>query len=275
MRFSRSRVLNNVALPESRRSWPGSSLSRRTSSTRLPLIGVDPGHSTLSSVEETTYLGIVFILTPKSPVSVIKGHAAANPWYVVRPSSSASLACSSAHLKAATSSSKNGPDHMPGSSQTPSSDTYSVATSLMTSSSRGTIGLGRRASSYPQYEGGHPESTARADPRGAAAEALRGVPSEDRVDLGPLRCAGRLRASPVPLRPQLAVVLRAVLRVMRLVCEQYLCACDEPDQHVRLRRCELPAGWPRPRASLARVDATFRAGVVTPNSPVGLITPVR
>src|SRR6266487_3139683 len=37
-------------------------------------------HETSSSVVETTYLGMLFILSPNSPVPVTVGQAAANPW---------------------------------------------------------------------------------------------------------------------------------------------------------------------------------------------------
>src|SRR3979411_2284311 len=74
---------------------------------------------------------MLFIFSASADSSVIDGQAAANPSYVLRPNSKASLACSSASLNSAASSLKKGPDQWPGSSKTPSSDRYSVATSLM------------------------------------------------------------------------------------------------------------------------------------------------
>src|SRR3954453_21887964 len=89
-----------------------------------------------SSVVETTYLGIVFIRTANSPsTSSILGHAAAKPSYVSRPSSSMSLASSSADLYAARSSLKYGIDQTPGSSTTPSREMYSDHMILRTSTS--------------------------------------------------------------------------------------------------------------------------------------------
>src|SRR2546426_5269579 len=97
----------------------------------LPLMSFEPVHSALSRVDETTYFGIVFIFSPNSPVPSIVGHAEAKPSYVLRPSSCASLFCSSAHLNCPASSLNQGLDQRPGSSKTPSIDRYSVATSLI------------------------------------------------------------------------------------------------------------------------------------------------
>src|SRR2546430_558815 len=102
---------------------------------KSPLSTVVPLHVGFLSVDETTYFGIVFIFTPNSPVPSIVGHALANPSYVLRPSSWASAACSSSHLNWPACSSKNGCDQRPGSSKTPSTDKYSLATSLISSSS--------------------------------------------------------------------------------------------------------------------------------------------
>src|SRR5256886_10298051 len=98
---------------------------------KSPLSTVVPLHVGFLSVDETTYFGIVFIFSPNSPVPSIVGHAEAKPSYVLRPSSCASLFCSSAHLNAPASSLNHGPDQWPGSSKTPSSERYSVATSLI------------------------------------------------------------------------------------------------------------------------------------------------
>jgi len=50
-------------------------------------MGFEPDHSSLSSVEVTTYFGMVFIFSPNSPVPSIFGQAEAKPSYVLRPSS--------------------------------------------------------------------------------------------------------------------------------------------------------------------------------------------
>src|SRR4029077_16287547 len=112
----------------------GSFFNFLISSNRFPVISFEPVHSTLSRVAETTSFGMLFIFSPNSPVPGMVGQAAAKPSYVLRPIRSASLACSSFHLNCPASSLKEGPDHLPGSSKTPSSDRYSVATSLMSAS---------------------------------------------------------------------------------------------------------------------------------------------
>src|SRR2546421_5046617 len=151
--FSCISVLKSCALPESRRSLPGSSLNLRTSAARSPWTSLEPGHSTLSSVEETTYLGMLFIFSANPASSVMDGQAAANPSYVLRPSSKASLACSSASLNSAASSLKKGPDQWPGSSKTPSSDKYSVATTRIFTSYQS--GPGGEDPSSPSAVDGH------------------------------------------------------------------------------------------------------------------------
>src|SRR5260370_39929925 len=161
IRFSCASALKSCALPESRRSWPGSLFSLRISSIRFPLMSFEPAHSTLSTVDETTYLGMVFIFSPNSPVPGMVGHAAAKPAYVLRPNSSASLACSSFHLNCPASSLKKGNDHLPGSSKTPSSETYSVATSLMSASSEKVGDGGSGSRRHQLYELARPESTSR------------------------------------------------------------------------------------------------------------------
>ena len=135
IRFSFTSALKSWPLPARSRSLPGCFFSLQISSMTLLLISFEPGHSALSSVVETTYLGIVFIFSPNSPVPSMVGHAEANPSYVLRPSSCASLACNSSHLNRPASSLNHGPDHLPGSSNTPSRDRYSVATSLISASS--------------------------------------------------------------------------------------------------------------------------------------------
>ena len=87
-------------------------------------------HSASVSVREATCFGIEFILRPKSPVaSSIPGHAAAKPSYVTRPSTSASLEYRYSACMSESWSFQNGPVH-PGSSTTPSSETYMASLSL-------------------------------------------------------------------------------------------------------------------------------------------------
>src|ERR1700674_335445 len=116
-------------------SPPGFCLSLETSLTTSPLSTVELFHSALSRVEETTYLGMPLNLSANSPSS--DGQALANPWYVTRPSSSASELRVSLSLKSPTSSpcaiTKDHPaclkpESPPGSSMTPSSETNSVTT---------------------------------------------------------------------------------------------------------------------------------------------------
>src|SRR5260370_28341551 len=161
IRFSCASALKSCALPESRRSWPGSLFSLRISSIRFPLMSFEPAHSTLSTVDETTYLGMVFIFSPNSPVPGMVGHAAAKPAYVLRPNRSASLACSSFHLNCPASSLKKGKDHLPGSSKTPSRDRYSVATSLMSASCEKFGVAGSMSRLHHLHERARPESTSR------------------------------------------------------------------------------------------------------------------
>ena len=68
-------ALKSWALPASRRSLPGCFLSLPISSMAFFLMRIEPVHSALSSVDETTYLGIVFIFTPNSPTPCMVGHA--------------------------------------------------------------------------------------------------------------------------------------------------------------------------------------------------------
>src|SRR6059036_371074 len=109
-----------------------SSFSFLTASTTSPFNTVVLFHSGSLSVDETTYFGIVLNLSAKSPSR--DGHAAANPSYVLRPSSSAleSVVSSSLNLSPSPRSISNvQPPYLkssapPGSSMTPSSETNSV-----------------------------------------------------------------------------------------------------------------------------------------------------
>ncbi len=65
---------------------------------------VEFSQSALSSVEDTTYLGMPFIFAAKPTSSVIVGHAFAKPSYVTRPSSIASASISSSSLYLSPSS---------------------------------------------------------------------------------------------------------------------------------------------------------------------------
>src|SRR6266851_3074905 len=159
MRFSCASALKSCALPESKRSWPGAFFNLRTSSNTFPVMSFEPAHSTLSSVDETTYLGMLFIFSPNSPVPGMVGQAAAKPSYVLRPNSSATLACSSFHLNCPASSSKKGKDHLPGSSKPPSSDRYSVATSLISAAGKELGGAGSVSRAHHLLERARPEST--------------------------------------------------------------------------------------------------------------------
>src|SRR5215213_9253479 len=82
-------VCTSCTLPLTRMSPPCCCLSLETSSATLSLITVELFHSRgSSSVEETTYLGMVLNLSANSPS--LDGHAAAKPSYVTRPSRRAS-----------------------------------------------------------------------------------------------------------------------------------------------------------------------------------------
>src|SRR5215208_7972168 len=112
-------------------------LSFLTASARSPSSTVELLHSGSPRVDETTYLGIWLNLSANSPSR--EGQASANPSYVTRPSSSASVSIVSSSLNLSPSSprenSKLQPpwsksSEPPGSSITPSSDTNSVTTIL-------------------------------------------------------------------------------------------------------------------------------------------------
>src|SRR3954447_7126316 len=83
-------------------SPPGCSLSFETSAATSPLMAVELFHSGSSSVEETTYLGMLLNLSANSPS--LDGQASANPSYVTRPSNSASDAIVSSSLNLPPSS---------------------------------------------------------------------------------------------------------------------------------------------------------------------------
>src|SRR4029450_12544134 len=124
--------------------WPGSCFSLRTASATSPSTSVAFHSSGSTKVVEATYFGREFILTAHSPsVSSIEGHAAAKPSYVARPSKSASLAKSWSDWYFASSSLKYAFDQPPssisptppGSCITPSTVTYSAATTRLMSCS--------------------------------------------------------------------------------------------------------------------------------------------
>src|SRR5260370_23270792 len=104
---------------------------------------------------------MLLIFSPNSAVHGMVGQAAAKPSYVLRPSSSASVSRSSLNLNWPASSLKKGPDHLPGSSKTPSSETYSVATSLMSASSEKVGDGGSVSRPHQLHEHARPESTSR------------------------------------------------------------------------------------------------------------------
>src|SRR5215471_11095256 len=123
-------------------SCPGCCFSFRTFSGTSPLSSVAFHSSGSVKVVEATYFGRRFILTANSPsVSSMEGQAAAKPWYVTRPKRSASLAKSWSDWYFASSSLKYGFVHPPcsisptppGSCITPSTDTYSAATTFLIS----------------------------------------------------------------------------------------------------------------------------------------------
>src|SRR6476620_6148291 len=111
--------------------------SFETASATSPLSTVELFHSGSSSVEDTTYLGMVLNWSANSPS--LDGQAAGKPSEVTRPSSRASASRASSSLNLSPSSpraiSKLQPPYLkssdpPGSSTTPSSETNSVTTIL-------------------------------------------------------------------------------------------------------------------------------------------------
>src|SRR3954447_262822 len=131
--FSTSSV-TSCALPFTRTSPSYWSRSFGTSLATSPITCVlfQDGSE---SVDDTTYLGMPLNLSANSPSR--DGHASANPSYVLRPSSSASLFIVSSTLKPSPSSPRSisnvQPPYLnssepPGSSMTPSSETNSVTT---------------------------------------------------------------------------------------------------------------------------------------------------
>src|SRR5947207_9523444 len=122
-----------------------------TASATSPSSTVELFHSGLSSVDDTTYFGMLLNLSANSPS--LDGHASANPAYVTRPSSKASESSVSSSLNLFPSSprsnSKVHPLYLkssapPGSSITPSSETNSVTTILPISVSSLVWGNGRQ-----------------------------------------------------------------------------------------------------------------------------------
>src|SRR5215472_1222413 len=130
----------SVALPATRMSPGYWSFTRVTSAARsVPRRIVVLVQVASVSVVETTYFGIAFIFLANSPpVSSIDGQAAANPWYVTRPSNWASARSSSSPLNCWPSGAGwrklqppcSVPSLPPGSSMIPSSVMNSVTTSL-------------------------------------------------------------------------------------------------------------------------------------------------
>ena len=72
-------ALKSWPLPASKRSFPGCAFSLRTSPATSPWMSFEPDHAASFSVEETTYLGMVFIFTPNSPVPSMVGQAEKKP----------------------------------------------------------------------------------------------------------------------------------------------------------------------------------------------------
>jgi hypothetical protein len=85
------------------------------SSTTFSLISRELVRVASSKVVAATYLGRLFIRSAKPCSSVMDGQAAATPWEVTSPRSSASLANSSSSLNVIASSLQNGKDQSPGS----------------------------------------------------------------------------------------------------------------------------------------------------------------
>src|SRR6266516_3561639 len=112
-------------------------LSLVTSSTRSPSRTAVLFHSGSLSVDETTYFGIELNLSPNSPSTC--GQTAANDSKVTRPSSWASEAIVSSTLnwfpsepreKSSVQPTRSNPSVPLGASTTPSTEMYSVTTSL-------------------------------------------------------------------------------------------------------------------------------------------------
>src|SRR5881392_404665 len=132
-----SRVLTSVPLPWTRIVPSVSSISLFSPPTTSPEMTVVFCHSGSVSVFETTYFGSALSLSANSPSR--DGQAAAKPSYVTRPRSVTSELVSSSSLNLFPSSprsySKVQPpcsksSEPPGSSNTPSTETNSVTTSL-------------------------------------------------------------------------------------------------------------------------------------------------
>src|SRR5438132_7006159 len=132
-----SNVCTSRALPATRMTPSTCSFNLPTSSATSPLSTVELFHSAFSKVDETTYLGMLFIFSAKPTSSATEGQASAKPSYVTRPSSWASASRTSSNLNLSPSSPRltsklqppcSKPSAPPGSSMTPSSDTNSVTT---------------------------------------------------------------------------------------------------------------------------------------------------
>src|SRR5215216_3238854 len=122
-------------LPWTTMSPSGRCLSSETAFTRSSSSTVELFHSGSSSVDDTTYFGMLLNLSANSPSRC--GQASAKPSYVLRPSSSASLSIVSSSLNLSPSSPRENSNAQPpcayssappGSSITPSTDTNSVTT---------------------------------------------------------------------------------------------------------------------------------------------------
>src|SRR3989442_510167 len=128
-------VCTSLALPWTTMSPFSVCFSFETDFTTSPLSTVELFQSGFSSVEDTTYLGMLLNLCANSPSC--DGHALANSWYVTRPSSSAAESRVSSILNLPPSSPCSilnvhppylKPSAPPGSSITPSSEMNSVTT---------------------------------------------------------------------------------------------------------------------------------------------------
>src|SRR3989442_7538050 len=107
-------------------SCPGCCFNFETSAARSPLIKCELFHASFFKVLDATNFGMLLNRSANAS-SFLPGQAAANPSYVTRPRSSASVARSSSTLNFWVSSLQNGKLHFSGDSTTPSSDTNRVA----------------------------------------------------------------------------------------------------------------------------------------------------
>src|SRR5689334_1233478 len=126
-RPSRSSEAVRVPLPVMPMFWPGCCLSAAMSASALAAgIRVEFCQPADFSVPETTYLGVLFIVSAISPAC--SGQCAANSSYVTRPSRMASWAPISDPTACPSSGAKYGPIHCSGLSVMPSSEVMMPAT---------------------------------------------------------------------------------------------------------------------------------------------------